>query len=362
MKHRTHGGDWAAFEAEYGRKPLDFSMSVSPLGVPEAARAAIAAGAGEQDRYPDPACRALRRALAAHWGVGESRILCGAGASDLLYRIAYAARKGNRGKKQVYKCARPPRALLPVPCFTEYEAALGAADWGVEYLFPDKDFHMTDAILQRLDGVDLLILCQPSNPTGLTVEKSLLRAVLERCAAVGTRVVADECFLDLLDEPERFTVLDMVDEFVNLSVLRAFTKQYALAGLRLGCLISADGDFLAAVERAGPPWAVSDLAQRAGLAALSDGDYLPRLRRLLRRERPRLRAGLAALGLRVLPGEANFLLFQSPVPLDAPLRERGVLLRGCGDFAGLDDSWYRAAVRTGAENDALLRALREALG
>lgn len=134
-----------------------------------------------------------------------------------------------------------------------------------------------------------------------------------------------------------------------------------MAGLRLGYGLSADAAFLDAMRRSGPPWSVSHPAQAAGLAALEEPDYAERVRALVRSERPRLFAALQALGLRVIPGEANFLLFQSRQPLDKGLRARGILIRSCADFHGLDESWYRCAVRTEEENGRLIAALREVL-
>ena len=116
------------------------------------------------------------------------------------------------------------------------------------------------------------------------------------------------------------------------------------------------------MRTSGPPWAVSGPAQAAGLAALEEDGYLSQVRRLIQRERPRLAAGLEVLGFQVCPGEANYLLFFSPASnLGERLRERGVLLRDCSNYHGLGPGWYRAAVRTGEENQVLLRTMREVL-
>ena len=145
-------------------------------------------------------------------------------------------------------------------------------------------------------------------------------------------------------------------------VLRAFTKFYAMAGLRLGYALCGDEALAARMAECGPPWAVSSPAQAAGLAALRETDYACRLRRLIGEERPRLAAQLRALSCRVLPGQANYLLFFHPDPDLCPkLRARGVLLRDCGDYAGLGRGWYRAAVRTGRENGIFLHILGEVL-
>ena len=195
----------------------------------------------------------------------------------------------------------------------------------------------------------------------MSIDPALLREIVARCAARRCRVVLDECFVGFLDAPEAYTGKPLLGAFPNLLILNAFTKLYAMAGARLGWALCADAAFLDAMRRAGPPWAVSHPSLSAGLAALRETDYVRRVRETVRAERSRLYESLTALGLRVVPGEANFLLFQCETPLDAPLRERGILIRGCGDFAGLDETWHRVAVRTHAENQRLIAALTEVL-
>ena len=124
----------------------------------------------------------------------------------------------------------------------------------------------------------------------------------------------------------------------------------------------ADGELLAHMRNAGQPWAVSSLAQAAGIAALEQGDYVERVRALVEEERPYLMEGMRALGLRVIAGRANYLLFRAAKTLGEEMEKRGVVLRGCGNYPGLDDTWYRTAVRTREENDILLQTLREVLG
>lgn len=345
---RKHGGGCAAFEREYGFAPLDFSANVSPLGVPEGVREAVCRAASGIDRYPDPDCRALREAIAERENVPTEWVLCGNGASELIWRAVSAA--------------APKRALVTAPCFGEYEAALSACGCEIVRFALAEPFALTEALLQEIDhNIDIVILCNPNNPTGRAVEPALLRRIVRRCRETGTRLLLDECFVDFLDEPEAHTMKGELANHPQLLILKAFTKLCGMAGARLGCALCADAAFLTAMRRAGPPWSVSSLAQAAGLAALREDDYVNRLRTLIRAERPRLRAALEALGLRVIPGEANFLLFRSETPLDAPLRERGILLRNCADFAGLDEAWHRAAVRTREENDRLIAALEAIL-
>ena len=346
----VHGGDWAGFEQEYGGLPLDFSANISPLGVPDGVRRAIAEAAAEADRYPDPLCRAVSAAIAASEGCSTDFVLCGNGAADLLFRLALAR--------------RPRRALIPAPAFAEYAAALETVDCAVEryVLREENGFLVDEGFLAAIrPGIDMVFLCEPNNPTGRTTPPALLRRVLDRCGEVGALLVVDECFSDFLDDPEAHTLTGQLAGHSGLLILKAFTKLYAMAGVRLGYCLCADGALLDAMRCSGQPWAVSTLAQAAGIAALKETDYVARVRALIQRERPFLAEGLKTLGLRVIPGEANYLLFRSGRPLVEPLRRRGILLRSCGNYPGLDESWYRTAVRTRTENERLLTALGEVL-
>lgn len=211
---------------------------------------------------------------------------------------------------------------------------------------------MVDHLPRITPGLDLLFLCSPNNPTGRTIPSELLEDIRERCRQRGTLLVLDACFGDFLPGPPQDGPF----------VLRSFTKWYPMAGLRLGYAVCSDEELLKEMRRQGPPWPVSAPAQAAGLAALEEQEYSRALAALIRDQRPVLAAGLSALGCRVVPGEANFLLFFCPdTGLDGKLEEKGIMIRNCSNFPGLGPGWYRAAVRTGKENQALLRAMKEAL-
>ena len=144
-------------------------------------------------------------------------------------------------------------------------------------------------------------------------------------------------------------------------ILKAFTKLYGMAGVRLGYCLCGDTELLDRMAAAGQPWGVSSLAQAAGIAALEETDYVDRVRNLIARQRPVVAAGLRALGLQVVEGRANYLLFRAPEWLGEALRQKGVVVRSCANYPGLDAGWYRTAVRTPEENTQLLETLREVL-
>ena len=337
----SHGGDWAGFQEKYGKLPLDFSASTTPLPMPGGIRAAVLRSLDQADRYPDPLCRKLTAALGRKHGVPAEHILCGAGAADLLFRLVQAK--------------RPRRALIVEPAFSGYEEALQTADCQIERFFlrESNGFALTEELLSHIEpGLDMLFLCSPNNPTGRTIQPELMEKIWERCHPCGTLPVLDACFEDFIPGPPQ----------TGPFVLRSFTKWYPLAGLRLGYAVCSDTELLRQMSRQGQPWPVSAPAQAAGLAALEERGYSVRLSALIHEQRPVLGAGLAELGCRVIPGEANFLLFFCPdTELDRKLEQQGVLLRNCTYFRGLGPGWYRTAVRTEAENQILLRAMREVL-
>ena len=351
MQTLTHGGDWMGYREQFGRDALDFSANVSPLGLPKGVADAITAALPQADRYPDPLCRTLRAALSEAEGLPADQILCGNGAADLIFRLALAV--------------KPRRALVTAPTFAEYATALETVGCTVERftLNEANDFAVTEEFLDAIvPGVEIVFLCQPNNPTGQLASPALVRRAAARCAACGAVLAVDECFLDFLPDGDRWTAKPLLHEDQNLIIFKALTKLYGMAGVRLGYCLSADAALLEKMRNAGQPWAVSSLAQAAGVAALKETAYVARVRALIAAQKPKLTAGLRALGLRVIEGRANYLLLQGPETLGGQLRQKGVVLRGCANYPGLDASWYRTAVRTGPENERLLKTLQEVLG
>ena len=347
----VHGGDYVGYREKYGRDAVDFSANVSPLGMPTAVAQAIGEAAYHADRYPDPLCRELCAAIARAESVPAEWVLCGNGAADLIFRLALSG--------------RPRRALILAPTFAEYAAALETVGCEIcRYeLSEQNDFALTPEFANAIDeNVDMVFLCQPNNPTGQVANRALMRQILNKCQAMGAWLAVDECFLDFLPDGDAYTMMRELGGAENLFILKAFTKLYGMAGVRLGYGFCADETLLARMRNAGQPWSVSSLAQAAGMAALEQTEYVEQVRLLIEEERPYLQAGLQALGLRVISGKANYLLFRATRTLGEEMERRGVVLRGCGNYPGLDDTWYRTAVRTRRENDILLQTLREVLG
>lgn len=350
--HLIHGGDVYSARQKMKQEPLDFSANINPMGMPPGAVRAAADALQQCTQYPDPLCRELRAALAAYEGIPAEQIVCGNGAADLIFRIVAAT--------------HPQRALLLEPTFAEYEQALRSMDCSIAY-FPlqeSEGFVLPEAFLQQLTPeINLLFLCNPNNPTGRTVPPALLREIWKRCEEAGILLVVDECFNEFLEHPERNTLKGVLKPGTNAVILKAFTKSFAMPGLRLGYGLCGNKSLAERIFFCGQPWGVSIPAQAAGIAALQEQGYLERMRRLIQTERRWLSENLARLGLCVFPSEANYILFrtETEIPLRERMEQRGVLIRACGNYRGLDDRYYRIAVRGHGENERLIAALKCAL-
>jgi L-threonine-O-3-phosphate decarboxylase len=341
----VHGGDlqWAAAVAHCRPDEIvDFSASINPLGPPEAVRTAWQHSLDLVRHYPDPHCRQLRDALAAHFGLAPESIVCGNGAAEL---IGLAARD----------LAAGGTTLLPIPAFGDYRRALTAAGAQVTELPLSPDSRLPE----RLPTADGLLIANPHNPSGRLYGRS---EILALCADYPL-VVVDEAFMDFVS-PEA-SCLSAVAERPNLVVIRSLTKFYSLPGLRLGfAAVSAERRVRWQGWR--DPWSVNALAQALGVCALGDRNFAERTWQWLATERPRLAAGLDRLpGLRVLPGAANFLLVETAtsalVLQRALLVGHRLLIRHCTSFPGLGERYFRVAVRSSAENERLLGALASVL-
>jgi len=340
VKRFEHGGDTLAYPGV-----LDFSANLNPLGMPERVRQVLRESVDAYAAYPDPHCRELTSAIASYEGVDEKMVLATAGATDAITRLCMAL--------------RPARALLVAPCYSGYEQALEQVGCGISWCDLDREdgFELPAMLADAItEDIGLVFLASPNNPTGRMVGRELLVRCLERAQAVHAVVALDECFVDLTTHHGSS---DLVAHYPNLVLIKAHTKTFSLAGLRVGYALCSDASLLGRMRSVGQPWAVSVPAQLAGAACARTGDYLGRSRQLIASERDRLLRALVGAGLSPLSGEANYLIFEGSFGLREKLLERGILVRSCDNYRGLDGHWYRVAVRTPHENDRLISVLWE---
>lgn len=353
MKKISHGGNIYKKAKEIGIREediLDFSANISPLGLPEYIRQAMTEAIDGTINYPDPDCSRLKEAISRQDAVPETKIACGNGGADLLYRLAFGL--------------QPKKVLLPAPAFVEYEEALSAAGAQMEYYRMADDFIIREDILEKItEDTDFVVVCNPNNPTGLLTERELILRILERAKETKTFVMVDECFLEICENERDYTVKPFIEKYKNLIILKSFTKLYAIPGVRLGYILAGSEDVIERVNRTGQAWSVSHIAQCAGVAALSDEDYKEKVIVTVAEELSYMKKELFKLPVILYDGAANYLFFQTPgiTDLDRRLERYGIMIRNCSNYVNLGKDYWRVAVKAHAENEKLISALRTIL-
>ncbi|MEW6141792.1 MAG: histidinol-phosphate transaminase [Chloroflexota bacterium] len=342
----VHGGiDYAELE-KLGVEPdkvVDFSVCTNPFVPPPYARKALQHA--KLECYPDSRSTVLRRALAAYSGVEEGNVLVSSGSTDLI-RMAALAYTGPGDT-----------VVIPQPAYGDYEIAcrLSGASVVDRPRAGGNDLQLDlpeiVSVLKRRQP-RLLFLCNPNNPTGQYFSRQDVESVLG--ASLETLVVLDEAYASFV--AERWSSEALLDRR-NLLVVRSMTKDYALAGLRLGYAL-AHQPIIHVLERVQSPWSVSSAAQSAGLAALEAAGYLEKCRRRIKKAKGFLIRELKLLGLRPLPSAANFFLVRvgNATQFRRGLLRCGFLVRDCASF-GLPE-YIRLGVRTVPECRKLIEAIK----
>lgn len=354
----SHGGNIARAAREYGlreKEIVDFSASINPLGPAPGVYPALMEGFWRIRHYPDPDCGGLPGLLAGHLGVGEENLLLGNGGSELIYILPRAL--------------KIRRALVVAPTFSEYALAVEAAGGRVRHVVlpPAGEASPAEDAAGLLPGCDAVFLCNPNNPTGRLFGPGELLPLLEAAQKAGAILVVDEAFMDFVPGRKNYSLMPLARTRGDLVVLYSLTKFFGIPGLRLGAAVACP-EVIARLRSQKDPWSVNALAAAAGEAALKDRDHMGKTLETVREERDHLFSRLSSLpGLRPYPSGANFLLVGvsgsgvKSAEMVEKLARRGILVRNCANFYGLDDGYVRVAVKTRRENELLLKALERAL-
>lgn len=344
MSACSHGG---VYSVNPRLVRVDCSSSINPLGTPRKAIAAIQKSAKSlAPMYPDPECRELKKSLSHYLRIDPEWISVGNGAMEIIYWFARVFAKG--------------RVVIPAPTFCEYELASHKA--GAEVTFvPLRNFELdADEVIEKARGAGAVFLCNPNNPTGMLATKEL-RRIIENIDS-STKILLDECFIELVDDTDANSMIGMIEKFDNLVILRSLTKSFGLAGLRVGYSI-CNPALAEKISINRIPWNVNGLAQAAGVAALADKKYLPRAREIIKKERKFLHDNIGRLkSFKPLKSDANYFLVHlqgrnSMQFRDDLLKKTRVLVRDCSTFTGMGSQYVRVAVKSHRENLQLLKAL-----
>ena len=340
-----HGGDIYRNSIHH-----DFSVNTNPMGVPSEVQWVLTEAALHAGRYPDIVHESLVTETAKMFNVINDVVVYGNGASEVIMAICHAL--------------LPKKAMLVVPGFSGYEYCLQGAcpkcDVVYYQLKESDDFKLTGDILDAIETEKprVLFLTNPNNPNGLLIDKDLLERIIETCESISCTVVVDECFLTLTGKEKELSLAYNIRKYKSLVVLRAFTKTFAIPGVRLGYAICSRGVLAESIKAHLPEWNLSIFAQMAGAECLKHMDYVEDSVKIINAERKYLREELTALGFEVYPSEANYILFKSDKKdLAERLLEYKILIRDCADYVGLGKGYYRVAIKLHNENNGLISAL-----
>ena len=342
MKKFEHGGQIYNSSGAAGDW-LDFSANINPLGISEKIRAAIIENLDGVKNYPDPNATELKAAISQRYKVPPENLILLNGAAEFFYLYL--------------NVTRPQKILILVPSFSEYEKAARAINAEVEYFFTraEENFKI-DAEKLLAQNADLIILGRPQNPTGYLISLDEIKKI-----SANANILVDESFIDFLKVE---SARNLVSE--KITVVQSLTKIFAIPGLRLGFAV-AEKNLAEKLNAAKDVWNVNFLAQKAGVAALSDEKFFSDTRNWLQAEKNFFVERLKKIPrLQVFEPTANFVLLKFDTAEIAEsvlkkLRQEKILLRSCENFVGLDGRFLRSAIRSHEENLKLLNAMKKNL-
>ncbi len=342
----SHGGNIHKAARERGDgEIIDLSASINPLGPSPKARSAMRRALELCAHYPDPDSYEMTRAISSRYNIDPSRLLCGNGSTELIFLSVRAL--------------APKTVLIAGPTFSEYAHAAAAAGARLKQVTAhrrDGYVPRPDAFIKAMSGTDMAFLCNPGNPTGTLIEREEVLRIVKAAEAARCMLVVDEAFMDFCPSG---SVLDIESPY--LAVIRSLTKFYALAGLRAGFGVFPQR-MIRKLRLLKEPWSINTPAQMAAAASLADTNYIERTRRLIGTEKAYLESEFRRLSIRHYPSDVNYYLLEiaDAKRVTTEIAARGIIVRDCSDFRGLDRRHIRVAVRTRRENALLIAGLGDA--
>ncbi len=324
---------------------LDFSVNISPLGMPDKVKDVIVKSVDSINNYPDMECKDLKDKLGEKYGITPSFFLIGNGSSEILMAIAHTKTEA--------------KTLIIVPSFYGYEYAFSNAGCDIEYYYLKEEdgYKLKEDVLDVINGgLDYVIMANPNNPTGTITPEAVIYKILDKCLKYNIRLILDECFIELSTGK---SMIHEIYNYSNLVIINSFTKTYGIPGIRLGYMITVDDDYLAKVSKHLPEWNVSTLAQKAGIACLMQDEYLNLSKACVEEGRTQLEEGLESMGIKVYPSQSDYILFRDDKKWYDILLKKKILIRDCSNYRGLGDGYYRIAVRSEEDNEILLNEMRK---
>lgn len=355
-----HGGDIYKAAELYGFKQeefLDYSANINPLGVPEVLREIIISNVDKLANYPDPDCNDLKAHISEYLKVSDDNVIVGNGASEVIFLL--------------FDVLKPRNVLIPAPTFSEYSKAAERSGTEIRY-FELKEqsyfkLNIDELILELDNGMDAVFLCNPNNPTSTLVHKNDLQRLVESAYEKGVTVIIDEAFIELTDGANSNSMAEFIKKYSNLFIVRAFTKVFAIPGLRLGYGIGNPHLINKMWERK-MPWSVNTFACCAGKLLSEADEYIKETSLWISEERKWLFSELCKIQkFKVFEPETNFILIKilddslTSATLRDIMASNGILIRDAGNFQFLNQKFFRLAIKDRTSNIKVLEVLREVL-
>ena len=357
LKPCVHGAEVLGAAEESGLLPqsiLDFSSSVNPLGPSKKALDAARGAFNQIAAYPDSNSNELRQVIASHFGMNKGNIIVGNGSTELMYLFTEVfVKKGDK-------------TVMPAPTFGEYASAVCKTGETTKFVKLGKTFTIEPEVFKReMAGAKLVFLCNPNNPTSMLISQEILKEIIETALAQDTLVFLDEDFLEFVDNEKSLSMINKINKYPNLFILRSFTKIFGLTGLRVGYGL-ANPEIINVLSSAKIPWNVNCIAQAAAVAALKDEKHLRVTVELIQKEKAWLMEEFGKFaGFKFTTPDANFFFIDvrksgfTAAELKSKMLKQGILIRDCTSFMGLDEFYIRVAVKTHQENERMIDAFRQ---
>lgn len=359
IKHKDHfhGSDLEKIESIYGinkENIISFSANVNPLGVSPLLRATLSEKIDAITSYPDREYTSLRKCIAAYCNTDYENIIVGNGSTELISLFI--------------QIEHPKKALVIGPTYSEYEREI-ALGGGTTLYYPLKekdDFKLDvkDFVSQLDESIDLLVICNPNNPTSSCITRKAMRKILDVCKQYDIYVMVDETYVEFADNMEAIDSVPLTNYYNNIVILRGTSKFFAAPGLRLGYAITGNRDLIKAINTRKNPWTINSLAVVAGETMFTDTSYIEQTKQLISAERERCyQALLASPDYKVYKPSGNFLLAKivndnltSEYLFDKAIRQ-GMMIRDCSTFPFLDNKYIRFCFMNPEDNSRLLNCL-----
>lgn len=360
-KDHFHGSDLEKIEQVFGipkEEIVSYSANVNPLGISRKLRDVLSEHLDAITRYPDREYTKLRQCIAEYTHAQPENIIMGNGSTELISLFI--------------QTNHPKKAMILGPTYSEYERAINLEGGSCIY-FPLKEEHdfqpNVDSLCCQLnDNLDLLVLCNPNNPTSTAMSKKDMRRVLDACLEHGIFVMVDETYVEFAPDEKAVTSVSLTNYYSNLIILRGTSKFFASPGLRLGYAITGNRDVARAINSRKDPWTINSLAEIAGQIMFQDEEYIRDTKKLISSERSRIYQELSGWdSVKVYEPAANFILMKilrDDVDADMLFEHcirKGMMIRNCNTFPFLDSHYVRFCIMSPKDNDRLLDAFAELL-